>query len=1117
MTKKLRLILIFSFLIFGYGALFAQQPEQDCINAIPVCQNVYVQTNSYTDEGNDPNEIDPLISCLGSGEENDVWYIFTVQTPGMLNFTINPIDNTDDYDWAVYDITNSSCADIANNPLLEVSCNYSATSGATGPNYPTGANSNGAGGPNRNAPIPVNQGQTFVVNVSNFSGTTSGYTLDFTASTAAIFDNIPPEMDSLSANCGGGVEVFFSENIVCSTVEPSDFLVTGPGGPYTVTSVAGNNCTAGGTFESSYVINVTPLMVTGGKYYVSLQGDVEDNCGNIGIYSTDSLDIVIPNITATASQTTLCQGESTTLSTPTQAGFNYVWSGGNAGATVTVTPPLSAVYTVFATDPFGCTSTGSVPITVIDTADATFTSSQTNVCPNDVVDITFTGTSDPGATFVWDFAGATIISGTGAGPYQISWPTAGTKPISLVITQQGCSSSSSTTNISVSNVPSSDFSVPANPVCISNTATITYTGTPSPTATYFWDFDGGIVMAGAGIGPYQVSWATPGPKNISLNVTDNACVSPTTQKALTVAPNPAAAITPVADQCFKGNNFSFSYNGGGQISSYDWDFGDGSASSADPAPSHSYTSSGNYVTTLTLTDANGCSNSGSVNLEVYPILQADFSNTSVCSGQITGFTDLSNSNGIALQDWIWDFGNGSLSTFQNPSETFTDFGVFNTRLIVSTVQGCADTVTKQIEVFEQPTADFTFVEACENLPVKFQETSQVNSTTLIYSWDFGDGQRSTDRNPEHIYAGFGSFPITLTVRTPQGCSDAANDNINVFPKPTANLQVPAVCHKSRSVFTSLSTIPGGGNIDAYQWNFGNGASSTDQEPAYRYDQPGLYDVTLIVSSNNNCLDTATISATIYPNPVPAFSATPVCETDEASFSNLSTIDGSITADIIDRFEWDFGDNSALSSLEHPTHTFGEDGNYNITLTATSNKGCQASIISPLLIYANPMAPNALEDTACFGFSAFLIAQPQPGQEVDHVDWFSQATGGSEFETSFTYVTPPLTSTQTYYLEAVSSFGCRSPRVEINAYTHDENIGNLVAMDTVLEIPQAIGEFAIIGGSPIASYEWNFGDGNTSTNPQPVHEYKYPGKYRVTVNYITENGCEGEFSKLIEVK
>ena len=212
------------FALPAWAQLPPNQPEQDCFNAIPVCQNVYSQPNSYQGGGLNPNEINGISSCLLGGEVNDVWYIFTVQTSGNLCFSITPNVLSNDYDWAVYNLTNNSCADIFNTPSLEVSCNFSGASGITGPN--------GMGGSQNNPCIPVTAGQTFVVNVSNWSGTGAGYTLNFSASTAAIFDNIPPELTAFTNDCSATTfSVGFSENLVCSTVDPADFTLTGPGGP----------------------------------------------------------------------------------------------------------------------------------------------------------------------------------------------------------------------------------------------------------------------------------------------------------------------------------------------------------------------------------------------------------------------------------------------------------------------------------------------------------------------------------------------------------------------------------------------------------------------------------------------------------------------------------------------------------------------------------------------------------------------------------------------------------------------------------------------------------------------------------------------------------------------
>ena len=113
--------------------VLAQIDSLDCLGAVPICTNFYACATQANGQGALPNEINAANSCLLSGERNGCWYTFTVQTSGNLNFTITPINN-DDYDWALYNLSNATCSQIFSNPALEVSCNYSGTPGPTGPN-----------------------------------------------------------------------------------------------------------------------------------------------------------------------------------------------------------------------------------------------------------------------------------------------------------------------------------------------------------------------------------------------------------------------------------------------------------------------------------------------------------------------------------------------------------------------------------------------------------------------------------------------------------------------------------------------------------------------------------------------------------------------------------------------------------------------------------------------------------------------------------------------------------------------------------------------------------------------------------------------------------------------
>jgi len=258
------------------------RPEQDCPNAIIICQDVYSQTASYVGTGNNPNEINPGISCLDAGEVNDVWYIFTAQNTGIVNFTITPLNPLDDYDWAVFNVTNAGCYEIFYDPALQVACNFSAIPG------PTGANGNTVGNPQNTNTINVTAGETFIVNVSNFSATQSGYTIDFTASSVTLYDTIPPVAIAAEYVCNNyGLRITTDEQITCSTIAPdgSDFTaVDGAGNPIQVIGAVGVGCSANNNFTTQIDIIIAPqtqaIPVTVGLQTGTDGNTIGDKCLN---------------------------------------------------------------------------------------------------------------------------------------------------------------------------------------------------------------------------------------------------------------------------------------------------------------------------------------------------------------------------------------------------------------------------------------------------------------------------------------------------------------------------------------------------------------------------------------------------------------------------------------------------------------------------------------------------------------------------------------------------------------------------------------------------------------------------------------------------------------------
>lgn len=401
--KRIRRILLFLLLFAYFESGYGQVPtDQDCLGAIPICQPVYHEDSSYTGSGNYTNEIDTLISCLAN-EDNSVWYIFTAQTSGMLSFIITPEDTLDDWDWAVYDLTNAGCADILTDPSLQISCNsYGNYTGWY--NGPTGAssamggttNNNGPGianGPPWNADIPVMPGGTYALLICNWSGSTYGYTLDFSASTAVIFDDVDPYLSYFDTLvfCGSNtLNIGFSERILCNSISPSDFRLKGPLINHTINNVNGLNCSYGGNQEQYYTIEFSPPISHSGYYSLELvdsDGSVSDLCNNIA--PVDSISFYVGDVLATIvnvihSKCGLNNGSATASGTGGSGLYTYFWSTNPPQTTQTAVDLGAGKYYVTVTSG-GCMAVDSIKINTTPVPVVTIIPSDTLICNDDEI------------------------------------------------------------------------------------------------------------------------------------------------------------------------------------------------------------------------------------------------------------------------------------------------------------------------------------------------------------------------------------------------------------------------------------------------------------------------------------------------------------------------------------------------------------------------------------------------------------------------------------------------------------------------------------------------------------------------------------------------------------
>ena len=432
----------------------------------------------------------------------------------------------------------------------------------------------------------------------------------------------------------------------------------------------------------------------------------------------------------------------------------------------------------------------------------------------------------------------------------------------------------------------------------------------------------------------------------------NDCYSLT--QAVTINPEPVAALT--APSVCSGASMAFtdqSTVSSGSITTWAWDFGDGGTSTTQN-PTHTYNGAGaNFTTTLTVTSAQGCSNTITQQVTTIEAPVAAFSSTVNCVNDPVVFTDQSTVSFGSITNWNWNFGDGNTSSLQNPTNLYSTASTFNVTLIVTSNNGCTNTITQQITP-SAPIAAYTYTSGCLNSLTNFTDQSTINTGSIVnWNWDFGDGSVGTTQNASHTYSTTGSFTVVLTITSNLGCTSTSTQQVSVSPMPVAAFTAPSECSNAPVVFTDQSTISSG-TITNWSWSFGDGGSSTSQNPSHLFGTGGTFPVSLTVTSNAGCSNTVIVPINLLTSPNAGFVSTPSKPdilNPIVDFINSTTGGTS--------YSWDFG-GIGTSTQFNPSFTFPESvTNYTVTLIAyngTCTDTARATIaINDILIYYVPNA------------------------------------------------------------------------------------------------------------------------------------------------------------------
>ena len=521
----------------------------------------------------------------------------------------------------------------------------------------------------------------------------------------------------------------------------------------------------------------------------------------------------------------------------------------------------------------GCTDTAFSGVIVYPEPVFNFTTAPDSGCSPLLVNFPFVGLGIANA-WEWNFGDGTpnefipnpthsyVNTTTNNFPYFVQ--LIATSAFSLFATNPSSCIDTTTADVLVFPNPTAQFTSDVNNGC--HPLPVNFTNTSAGGTFFHWEFGDGdtsnVVVPNV-LHTYANTTGTQQTYQVMLVAeTDKGCRDTATQD---IDVYPAVTAFYIADTTgCSPLNVSFTDASIGAIINYQWDFGDGSPISNNQNPSHQYVNTTgadlNFIAILIIESNFGCFDTIQKTITVYATPLASFIPTPLTQTFPSTTVVLNNTSGPGVWQYDWNFGDLATSTLQAPSNhAYSTWGVFSIELIVSNVN-CADTFIQTIEIIPPvPVANFQGPSSgCRSLDVQFTNNSEYGST---YLWDFGDGGTSTQFEPSYTYFNPGVYTVTLTVFGDGGQDiEIQQSIINVYQLPSAFFTVnptTVFIPNEAIVLFNLSVF-----ASTYLWDFGDGNSSTEEFPEHFYTQEGVYDIMLIASTPNNCIDTFILSSAV---------------------------------------------------------------------------------------------------------------------------------------------------------------------------------------------------------------------------------------------------------------
>jgi gliding motility-associated-like protein len=410
-----------------------------------------------------------------------------------------------------------------------------------------------------------------------------------------------------------------------------------------------------------------------------------------------------------------------------------------------------------------------------------------------------------------------------------------------------------------------------------------------------------------------------------------------------------------------------------------------------------------------------------------------------------------------------------------------------------------------LRAFAQPVPNFSanVTSGCAPLIVQFQDLSTNNPTS--WKWDLGNGTTSTQKNPTATYFNPGSYTVKLIVENASGKDSLIkNQYIIVNDAPTVNFiaSVTNGCYPLNVQFTDFS-VPNSGTNTEWTWDFGDGSSSSLQNPSHTYIVQGSFSVTLRVKNSLGCFKFQnkpnyinTLGGTLSSFSIG--SSTSCGAPATVSFINNSTGTGALS------YLWNFGDGVTATQIT-PTHVYANAGSYTVTLITTNNAGCSDTLVKQNIVNVGTVAANFTQTSNCAG-TPILFTNTSTPTVVSALWKFSDGTTSTQINAVKTFATPG-----TYQVKMIANFGNCVDSITKTLVITAKPIASFTQSSNGACLPPVQINFNSTS-SGATTYSWDFGDGGTANTISPSHTYTQGGAFNVTLIVTNATGCSDTLKK-----